>query len=74
MSDPKRDIASAYVIRGRGRGTWYPVISLHSVPTMSSATAITSSRVTNDISRSIWVNSGCLSLRKSSSRKQRASW
>jgi hypothetical protein len=33
-----------------------------------------SSRLTKLISMSIWVNSGCLSPRASSSRKQRAIW
>ena len=74
LSDPNRAIASAYVMRGIGRWIWKPAISGHSRSTRSSATSTTSSLVTNDISRSTWVNSGCRSARKSSSRKHRTSW
>src|SRR5580692_8808336 len=74
LSEPYRAIASAYVILGSGLGTSYPASSDHSRATTSSATVITSCLVTNDISMSIWVNSGCRSLRKSSSLKHLASW
>ena len=69
MSDPYFAIASAYGRRGYGVtmdssfAAKIACISRSTMPKMRSGVA-------NDTSRSIWVNSGCRSARRSSSRKQ----
>src|SRR2546422_4028558 len=60
-------------MRGNGLAISTPSTSRQSAVTSSSTAAKTSSWVTNDISRSICVNSGCRSRRRSSSRKDRKS-
>ena len=72
LSEPYLFIASSYGTRLSGSCTSRPSVSFRSVFMKPSLTAMTSSSSTNDISRSICVNSGCLSARRSSSRKQRA--
>ena len=57
-----------------GRGSSTPAPSRQPRAVTSSSTASTSSMPTNDISRSICVNSSWRSARWSSSRKQRAIW
>ena len=73
LSDPYFSCASAKVIRGRGKSMSTSIVSFISFLIKPSAISIISSVSTNDISRSICVNSGCLSALKSSSLKQRAS-
>ncbi len=67
-------MASSQVIRGMGNATSRPMASRHTSATMRSVASITSSTSTKDISRSTWVNSGCLSARRSSSLKHLAIW
>ncbi len=74
LSDPKRSIASRYVMRRNGRSRATPPASAQPRTVTSSSTARTSSTPTKDISRSTWVNSSWRSARSSSSRKQRAIW
>ena len=67
LSDPYRAIASAYGRRRNGAATSTP-LSFQTSVTISSASVMMSSWSTKLISMSSWVNSGCLSARKSSSR------
>ena len=73
LSEPYFSIASAKVIRGSGIGISTLTVSFISLVIKPSAISIMSSVSTKLISRSICVNSGCLSALKSSSLKQRAS-
>ena len=74
LSEPKRFIASIHVIRRIGSFTSTSRISLNNFARSLSFTSITSSTSTKDNSISICVNSGCLSARRSSSRKHLAIW
>ena len=74
LSLPYRSIASAYVMRGNGAGTSIPIASRTAAAIIDSVRRMTSSIPTNDISMSIWVNSGCRSARPSSSRKHLTIW
>ena len=66
-------MASAYDRRGNGTVISRPITA--KIFWMSgSMTAKTISRVANDISTSICVNSGCRSARRSSSRKHFTIW
>jgi hypothetical protein len=67
LSVPNRRIASSYVIRGIGVLRSWPA-SRHSATRISSDSAMMSSWSMKLISMSSWVNSGCRSARKSSSR------
>ena len=73
LSQPYCSIASCHVIRGNA-GISIPLISLKRWRIISSKIPSTSSRSTNDISQSIWVNSGWRSARRSSSRKHFTIW
>ena len=64
----------SYGMRGKGRAIVTPSTSRHRETTSSSTTPNTSSCETNDISRSIWVNSGWRSSLRSSSRKHLTIW
>ena len=70
LSMPNRSIASRHASRGKGRGIACPASSQSATRT-DSTTERTSSCVTNDASRSIWVNSGWRSARRSSSQTPR---
>ena len=73
LSEPNLSIASCQGIWINGGFTSTPAAL--KVSTIKPSThLITSCCSTKDISRSIWVNSGCLSARKSSSRKHFAIW
>ena len=74
LSEPYLFIASAKVIRSSFSGTSTLIVSFISFEIKPSAIDIISSQSTNDISRSICVNSGWRSALRSSSLKQRASW
>ena len=62
------------LIRGHGAGGASKPAASKTRPSMPSVASITSSSSTKDISRSSWVNSSWRSARRSSSRKQRATW
>ena len=66
--EPDRAIAACQVSRGIGVGMVAPASSPQRRATICSPSAMTSSWVTKDISMSSWVNSGCRSARKPSSR------
>ena len=72
LSEPNLSIASLHVILLRGSSTLTPKMSLKILAISLSVTSITSSASTKDISKSTWVNSGCLSALKSSSLKHLA--
>ena len=73
LSEPKRAIASRYGITGNsGRSTSIAVLNTWRVMRSKIARISTSSR--NDVSQSIWVNSGWRSARRSSSRKHLVIW
>ena len=74
LSLPYFAIDSSNGMRRNGRGSSTPSTSFHSLTMSPSITSNTSFCSTNDISTSIWVNSGCRSSRRSSSRKQRTIW
>src|SRR5205085_2019176 len=64
----------SYAMRWHGIAIGTPSASSHSAVTSSSTSARKSSCETKDISRSICVNSGCRSSRRSSSRKHFTIW
>ena len=66
-------MASAYVMRGKGRATSTPASAQRRTNSGSISSTMVSMRG-NDISTSTWVNSGWRSARRSSSRKQRTIW
>ena len=72
LSEPKRSIASRQGRRRKGVWTSTSSTSLNTRFRKPSWMDMMSSSLVKDISRSIWVNSGCRSARRSSSRKQRA--
>ena len=74
LSEPKRLMASRKVSRGKGVRISVPRHSFHRARNRPSTASNTSSSLTKLISRSIWVCSGWRSARRSSSRRQRASW
>src|SRR5262249_16761998 len=74
LSEPYFASTSAIVIRGHGDATCTPTHPSKNSTASASTVERTSSSSTNDISRSSWVNSGCRSARRSSSRRQRAIW
>ena len=74
LSFPYSRIDCSYGMRKNGFLISTPSASRHSAVTSSSTTVNTSSCDTNDISRSICVNSGCRSRRRSSSRKHFTIW
>ena len=74
LSLPYFAIDSSNGIRRKGVGTSTPRTSFHSRTMSFSTTAKTSSWLTKLISRSIWVNSGWRSRRRSSSRKHLTIW
>ena len=69
LSLPYLSIASLYVRRGKGVFISMPMMSENRRFKNPSCMLMTSSTSTKDISRSIWVNSGCLSALRSSSLK-----
>ena len=74
LSAPYRVMASFQVTRRKGRESSIPFTSFMTAARRRSVTPCTSSSSTKLISRSIWVNSGWRSARRSSSRKHRAIW
>jgi hypothetical protein len=74
LSTPKRSIASLQAMRGNGVGSSTWSASRNVSASARSQAAKTSSSSTKDISMSSCVNSGWRSARRSSSRKQRATW
>ena len=74
LSTPNRSIASMYGIRGNGVGIFSPRAASQTCASKPSINAYISSRSMKLISKSICVNSGCRSARKSSSRKHFANW
>ena len=74
LSLPNRPIDSRNVSRGNGSLSSTPRHSRHMAANRPSTAAKTSFSVTKLISRSICVCSGWRSARRSSSRRQRASW
>ena len=74
LSEPNLSIASCQGIRLNGISTSTLTTSLKRCFNSLSFTSITSSISTNESSISACVNSGCLSARRSSSRKHRAIW
>ena len=72
LSEPNLSIASCHVIRWIGSFTSMSSTSLNRYARNLSFTSITSSTSTKESSISICVNSGCLSARRSSSRKHLA--
>ena len=73
-SEPKRLIASAWVIRGYGPAPTGKSVTANTAAITASIISSTSSSSTNPISMSSWVNSNMRSARESSSRKQRTIW
>ncbi len=74
LSLPYLAIDSSKGMRRNGRGISIPSTSFQSRTTSPSMTSKMSFCSTKLISTSIWVNSGCRSTRRSSSRKQRTIW
>ena len=74
LSEPYLSIASLYVSLGSFSGISTLIASLKTLWMYFSIISRTSSTSTKDISRSICVNSGCLSALRSSSRKHLAIW
>ncbi len=74
LSLPYFAMDSSKFIRMNGVGTSMSRISFHSRWMRPSMMVKTSSWVTKLISTSIWVNSGCRSRRRSSSRKHLTIW
>ena len=73
LSLPKRFIASSKGMRRKGVWISSPKVFCQTSFSSPSMRAYMSSLSIKDISKSTWVNSGCRSARRSSSRKQRAS-